>query len=392
MNSLVLALEDFRSRDAGSRIRDWYLADALASRGSVTVLTFTARAPLPRRREIDATFHVTQPRAASIAVARAAIDGAMYHVHRYDFSDHPSRNALASMAFDVVYVSQLYGMSHLDAVLNTTATSPQTVVWDTHNFDPDVWRTRSQHGDLASRTYARLMAPRADRLIARATDRADLVVACTEADFDAWERIAGQTPVALVPNAADIEGWAGVRSTTGDPSQYVVFGSLRQASTAAGAEWFLRSVWPVVRRRLPNARITLAGRRPPSSLARLAAETDGVDLVPNPDDLRPIVGTAGTVVVPQIWGTGSKLKMIEALASGRRVVASPAATVGLPSDVLPFVATADDVETWTEALVEAASRPRTEADIHRLTRTLEQTSSWRRSQQALLEAIDGVRP
>ena len=391
VNSLVLALEDFRSRDAGSRIRDWYLVDALTSRGPVTVLTFTPRSPLPRRWEIDATFHVTDPRASSGAVARAAIDGAMYHVHRYDFSAHPSRQALASTAFDVVYVSQLYGMSHLDAVLDATATQHATVVWDTHNFDPDVWQTRSHHGDLASRTYARVMAPRANRLITRATAQADLVVACTDADFDAWSHIAGETPVSLVPNAADIEGWAKVRSTVGDPSRYVLFGSLKQQSTADGAAWFLRSVWPGVLRRLPDARVTLAGRRPHASLARLAADTPGVDLVPDPDDLRPIVGAAGTVVVPQVWGTGSKLKMIEALASGRPVVASPAATVGIPADALHFVTQVEDIEAWTEALVDAANTPRTATDIERLTAILEETSSWRRSQQALLEAIDGVR-
>ena len=84
------------------------------------------------------------------------------------------------------------------------------------------------------------------------------------------------------------------------------------------ALWLAREVWPRVRRMWPGARLTLAGRDPPASIAALAAPD--VRVPGALDDLRPCYARASLVVAPIFWGSGVRIKLLEALACGLPVV------------------------------------------------------------------------
>jgi hypothetical protein len=80
-----------------------------------------------------------------------------------------------------------------------------------------------------------------------------------------------------------------------------------------GAEWLRARVWPVLEQ-LVSA---------PCSL-RLAGK--GLDEF---DDLRPVYGPAGVVAVPLLKGAGTRIKVLEAWALGRPVVATSVGVAGL---------------------------------------------------------------
>jgi hypothetical protein len=222
------------------------------------------------------------------------------------------------------------------------------------------------------------------------TGLADVIVACTDADGEAWSAIARATPVAVAPNAADVDAWLPSRATQGDPDVFVLFGSLNQDSTSTGATWFLDSVWPEYVDTRPGISLIVAGRNPKDDLAAAAENMPSVKIVSNPVDLVPVVAQAGTVVVPQVWGTGSKLKMAEALASGRRIVASPPATVGLADSLGHWVDVAESTDEWHRLMDAAAAGPRSADDLSRLTEVLTESLSWSASQRQLVTAVKQV--
>ncbi|MFV2069121.1 MAG: glycosyltransferase, partial [Pirellulales bacterium] len=234
------------------------------------------------------------------------------------------------------------------------------------------------------------MRPRAGRLINESTSLADVIVACTDADGSAWRAVAGDTPVAIVPNAADIAGWQTCRTAPSDKDTFVLFGSLNQESTRAASMRFLDTVWPAYADTRPGTSLIVAGRNPGNSLIAAARAAPRVEVVANPADLIPVVARAGTVVVPQVWGTGSKLKMVEALASGRRIVASPAATVGLPDLLASHVDIAEGADEWHRLMESAVAAPRTVDQMSHLVELLSDTMSWTTSQRALITAVDTV--
>ncbi len=95
-----------------------------------------------------------------------------------------------------------------------------------------------------------------------------------------------------------------------------------------GLLWFVREVMPLVRRQRPDFELTVVGNiaRAPDLRGR---ELDGVRWLGVVPDLEPIYEQAACVVAPLLGGAGMKIKVVEALAYGKAIVATPKALDGI---------------------------------------------------------------
>jgi sugar transferase (PEP-CTERM/EpsH1 system associated) len=107
--------------------------------------------------------------------------------------------------------------------------------------------------------------------------------------------------------------------------------------------WFCREAWPEIHRRRPDARLRLVGRRPAAAVRRLAA-VPGVEVVGQVPDVRPYIAAAAVAVNPLRIARGLQNKVLEAMAMGKAVVASPQALAGLGrrDDLPPLCARSAD--------------------------------------------------
>lgn len=166
-------------------------------------------------------------------------------------------------------------------------------------------------------------------------------------------------------------------------------GNLGYFPTVDGARWFAREVWPRVRAGMANrtdgVRWLLAGARPAKAIRRLVG-LPGVELVPNPDDLRALSRRATVAIAPLRSGSGTPIKILEAMADGVPVVTTPEGAGGL--DGLPegAVAVADSPEAFADAVLRRLQQPESAQEDalrawhwldgrHRLERTAEQFES-----------------
>jgi glycosyltransferase involved in cell wall biosynthesis len=83
----------------------------------------------------------------------------------------------------------------------------------------------------------------------------------------------------------------------------------------------------LVRARYPHAVLTLVGDQPPAELRALA--DDSVRVTGRVPNLAPELEQAAVVVVPLSHGGGVRIKVLDALAAGKAIVASPLAVAGL---------------------------------------------------------------
>lgn len=94
------------------------------------------------------------------------------------------------------------------------------------------------------------------------------------------------------------------------------------------AQWFAGKVWPLVKQKLPEAELVVAGARPGFRLQSLLRSRD-VTLVANPQDLRSILAGAMVAVAPLFGGAGVPVKVLEAWAESVPIVASAWAEAGV---------------------------------------------------------------
>ncbi len=105
-------------------------------------------------------------------------------------------------------------------------------------------------------------------------------------------------------------------------------GSLTYAGNYDAMRWFLAGIYPRVKSQAPDVRLTITGSTVGVDLAGLALD-DTVRLTGFVDDVRTPVAEASVCVAPIRQGGGTRLKILEAMALGTAVVATPKAAEGL---------------------------------------------------------------
>ncbi len=149
-------------------------------------------------------------------------------------------------------------------------------------------------------------------------------------------------------------------------------GGFKHLPNVDGLDWFVREIWPIVERRRPGLRLSVAGAdRPPSLLDGVSGRIEPLGHVP---DLTSWFETLRLTVAPLRYGAGVKGKVISSLAAGVPCVGTSIAFEGTPfgdgfcgetaDDAAPFaehvVAVHDDPARWSrlsqESVTEIASR------------------------------------
>jgi glycosyltransferase involved in cell wall biosynthesis len=105
-------------------------------------------------------------------------------------------------------------------------------------------------------------------------------------------------------------------------------GALSYAPNQDAVRWFLAEILPALRAATP-CELLVAGRHAPESLRALLASSPGVVFLGPVEYAASAYQDAHLVVAPLRAGGGTRLKILEAFALGRPVVATPLAAEGL---------------------------------------------------------------
>ena len=155
---------------------------------------------------------------------------------------------------------------------------------------------------------------------------ADALLTASPGEADAISRRYGVDQVLAVPNSMRPVPDPTPPSTA-EP-RLVFVGNLTYRPNLDAASVLVHDVLPLVRRRRPDAMVDLVGPVAPAGLDHLAA-VSGVTVAGLVPDVSPWYRRAAVVVVPLRHGAGTRLKVLEAFAQHRPVVATPVAVAGL---------------------------------------------------------------
>jgi glycosyltransferase involved in cell wall biosynthesis len=150
---------------------------------------------------------------------------------------------------------------------------------------------------------------------------------CSEAEARA---LPARTRVQIIPNGVNLPAaLAPTGAGTNTSSNTILFvGTMNYAPNSDAVVFFAREVLPLLRRERPDARFEIVGHAPPPAVRRLG-ELPGVRVIGSVPDLVPVLSAATVVVAPLRYGGGTRIKVLEALAHEKPLVATSFAIDGL---------------------------------------------------------------
>ena len=201
---------------------------------------------------------------------------------------------------------------------------------------------------------------RAARMEAQLINRLDHVLTFSHKDVALLENLGVSTPMEVIEPLVRMPD-----ATARPPKDPVVTftGALFRSENSESIRWFLDAVWPTVKTAIPEAKLVIAGADPPEWLVgRGSATTVVTGYV---DDLDSVYRDSSLFVAPLIAGAGVKFKVLDAMASGLPVVATPIAAEGIVEDAGEscFAAITEDPVVMAERIEFFLRHPEAASDV-----------------------------
>ncbi len=193
-------------------------------------------------------------------------------------------------------------------------------------------------------------------------------------------------PIEVIPNCVDLSG-VPEPSGRARPNTLIFTGSLSYSPNHDAMLWFLREVFPRIRSAVGNVELTITG----DSAGKLLGDGPGIRQTGMVENLRPLLASAWASIAPIRAGSGTRVKIIEAMAVRTPVVATSKAAEGIEATAEVDILLGDDAAEFARQVVRLLgdeSLRRRLGDAGR--RLIEQRYDWAaagRRYDALLERI-----
>ena len=180
--------------------------------------------------------------------------------------------------------------------------------------------------------------------------------------------------ISVIPTGVDTEYF---RPSPGpeQPDTMAFTGTMDWMPNEDGVAYFVDKIFPLIRQEFPDAAFWAVGRRPPRRIQALASAN--VTVTGAVEDIRPYLGKAAVCVVPLRSGSGTRIKIFEAMAMGKAVVSTRMGAEGLPVRDGENIVLADDPADFAREVAQLLRAPERRAKLgHAARQLVEENYGW----------------
>ena len=245
---------------------------------------------------------------------------------------------------------------------------------DHHNIESHMMLRRARtETNPVKRAYFWQEGLRLEKYERRVCPEFDLNITCSSLDSDRLRVVAPGVSIAEVPNGVDTN-YFGPEEGSEQPNSVVFAGAMSRYANAAAMIFFAEKIWPELKRLKSGVTMDVVGGNPPERLRALAAQDKDFRVHGFVPDVRPFIGKAAVYVCPITDGGGTKLKILDALAMGKAVVAHPIACEGINVSPGVDVIFAREGREFAVEIVSLLDNAKLRAQLSRGARSLAESS------------------
>ncbi len=386
--------------DFGGRIRSFHMVKALAERHDVTLFTFYPEQAVDLHPQLKSMFSGLVLTPQRLPPSRSALDYLLYASTFFTGLPHSMAKYYTKAlrrkldetlrrGFDVVVCDFMFPAGLLDWNSGTK------IVLFTHNVESEIWERQAR----VARSWVERTGSRREYRTMREAEKkyarlADHVVTVSERNREFFAQYAPPGRVSVVSTGVDLDYFHPTPEAE-LPDRVVFTGSYNWPPNRDAAEWYCDEILPLIRAQVPGIESWIVGKSPPASLLRRAEAGPAFHVTGRVEDVREYLRPCPVYVVPMRGGSGTRLKVFEAMASGKAIVSTPMGAEGLPvvheRDILLADSPAEFARQVVRVLKDEGLRRRLGSAARSL---VEESFSWKKAagefEAILLRTVRGA--
>ena len=374
----------------GAGTRSYYLLKALAAKYSVSLLSLTSEQTsdslaqeihLKRIHQLPLHTSLHQKRAqqlASIIRNRSYLADTYYHKEvQQAINDILAQDAYDAVIFESVFMA---GYRVPEGV---------AVIIDQHNIEHELLQRTYEQEEAWSRKWFNWWEARKLKPIELARCRnAQGVLVTSEREYLLLKKLVPQCRAAVVPNGVDTNIFNKINGQPEIAGRIVFTGTMNYYPNIQAVLFFARECWPRIQAEIPEATWQIVGKSPPPEVAQLA-ELSGVTVTGAVADVKPYLAAASVAIAPLLIGSGTRLKILEALAMHKAVVSTSVGCEGLAVETGKHLSVADQPELFAQEVIDLLHHPEKRVALGNAGRALvEADYSWEQCGNSFINAVE----
>lgn len=266
------------------------------------------------------------PKGRYLVALKALLKGNAYNMEwlRSLEAERIISKVLDENSFDAVHVDTISLAPYFELF------SGLPIVLNHHNFESDMLKKRAEtEPNLFKALFYRYEASRLLKSEIEFCEKANLNLTCSDDDSEKMKYIIGKDNFFTVPNGVDISYFHPDKSKEIVKNSIVIVGGMSWYPNREAVEHFICDIWPAIKSEFPEMTVHIIGRHPTEKILSFGRSEPNVFVHGFVDDIRKYLWTAHFYFCPIKTGGGTKLKILDALATGCCIVADPFSCKGI---------------------------------------------------------------
>jgi len=354
MNILFLSARIPYPLDTGAKIRTHYILKSLSVENKITMLTFYSD-----DHELDNIKYIQNDNVNVLAIKNTHINKnsyikiitslfsslpittSKYYSHEYK----TTLNKLLEHDYDIIHCEHV----HLAHYILQNVDVPR--VLNAHNVEYKLAHQMYKYeSNVIKKIVYKLQCTRMLKYEQKISSSFELILSVSENDKSDFLNLNPKGHIEAVDNGVDLNYFLYNSVKT---ENYIVFvGSMDWMPNIDGVNYFLESIFPIIKEQLPNVKFVVVGRNPTKNLINLSKSNSDFIVTGTVDDVRPYIEKAAVYVVPLRVGGGTRLKILEAFAMGKALVSTSLGCEGIDCIDAEHLLIRDDPQQFAYAVLD----------------------------------------
>ncbi len=344
----------------GGRMRCWNIMKLLASRHELLCVCFGDNASLPEEVSRMVKVVCVPPEVHSQSRWRnylRLLSGVFY---RYPWLVRSKMSQEMRDTLGEIIQQQGVDLIFCDSVYYAVNVSlcGRKAVLNEHNLESKLLeRTTRLRRNPVARFILKDQLQKFQRYEEETWARFHRVFMCSSVDAQEAGARLGQGRFSVVPNGVDVDFFSPAPQRPLIPAKLSYTAEMGWYPNEDAVLFFVHDIYPLIKEKVLEVSFDIIGKNPGEKVRQLAAADRSLNVTGFVDDVRPYVQQSRVFVVPLRIGSGTRLKILEAMAMGKAVVSTSVGAEGIDVTDGKDILIADDPADFADKVVDLLNHP-----------------------------------